>query len=638
MCATMSETDIDRVNAVLGTVGTGFVINEARRFFRDNLTLFQWLPCVSETMHENSPGVKKMTMEKRQTRAYGNLCRLLMSKSWLDALQLSVITAKLTESQAYNITEAFDKKLLGTQAVMRALCALMGSSITVTHMPPVDVSAIIMADILGDAVALCGSPQDGTVTDSIQLAVSNALKGAAERLGLFQSASRPTGSLCSTFDTAFSEWHGAWKASRAISLTDVQRRTRCLNTIRDQMLAGKEVGPDQMDRLAINGSPFRLFDSSSDTLIKALHVRLATIGTAYKGMETKDLIDIPDAGSSTPQTMLKEGLLWCARAEGNRMSKAVVAASTHKDEGEISVAFGDFRNLPQWAELLQAEQGLHGHCSSSGASANLQSMSEMEDGEICSLRNALLRCKEGLIGWDSVNGDLYKKLEEEARELNDAADVIKKSAALLEWLADNLLETFRFAVIAYSRKYDLSPDNLLNLPLSDNVAPIDRLMHEARVQTFAADKAVLPPLSNPNAIPSYSSPNVRPKLTKSLMGKHTGQTGPSTAADTVGLTAAAAALGHMDIGLDAGTTSPPPASSSNKTASDSDGAGSAGGSSNEDAPPSPAELTSDSGPEDNDITPAAEVPGSSSEELVPEGTNWVRRSVRPTRPPDKLMR
>lgn len=640
MCATMSETGIDRVNAVLSTVSTRFVIEEAKHFFRDNVTLFQWLPCVPETMHEATKGVKKLTMEKRQTRSYANLCRLLMSSSWLASIQLSVMAAQLTESQAYKITQAFDSQLRGTQAVMRALCALTGSSITMTHMPPVDVSAIIMADILSDVVEISGCSQDDTVTDAIQLAVSNALKGAAKARGLFQSGSRPAGGLSATFDTAFSGWHGPWRASRVTLLSEVERRTKSLNNIRDQKLTGKEVDPDQISELAANGGPFRSVYSPSGSLIHALHSRLATMGTAYPGIGTVDLMNISDSETSTPRAALKEGLIWCARADGNRMAKAIVAASTHKDGDEISVTFGNFHNVPDWADLLMAEQGLHGHWSSSSDNASLTFLTEMVDAELCSLGIALRRCKKELFEWDSVNGDLYKKLLDEAKKEKNAVDVIKKSAALLAWLADNLLETFRFAVVAYSREYDLKADNLLNLPLADNVPPIDRLMHQARVRTFAADKAILPPLENPGAVPSYSSPAVAPKLTKSLRDRQKGGDN-SSAGGSAAVAEAVVGLANatIDSNVDAGELS---ASSSGNESSESEGSSAMSGPS-EPIMPSPAkQMDTDSDSETAETVPAvlpttAAVTADSAAEPA-AGSGEPRRSARSRKLPPKLRR
>lgn len=640
MCVTMSETGIDRVNAVLSTVSTRFVIEEAKHFFRDNVTLFQWLPCVPETMHEATKGVKKLTMEKRQTRSYANLCRLLMSSSWLASMRLPVITAQLTESQAYEITKAFDDQLRGRQAVMRALCALTGSSITMTHMPPVDVSAIIMADILSDAVEISGCSQDNTVTDAIQLAVSKALKTAAEARGLFQSGSRPAGGLSATFDTAFSGWHGPWRASRVTSLTEVERRTKSLNNIRDQKLAGKEVDPVQVTELAADGGPFRSVHSPSESLIHALRSRLATMGTAYQGMGTVDLMNISDSETSTPRATLKEGLIWCARADGNRMAKAIVAASTHKDGDEISVTFGNFNNVPDWADLLMAEQGLHGHCSSSSDHANLTFLTEMVDAELCSLGIALRRCKKELFEWDSVDGDLYKKLRAEAEKAKEAVDVIKKSAALLAWLADNLLETFRFAVVAYSREYDLKSDNLLNLPLGDKVSPIDRLMHQARVRTFAADKAILPPLESPDAVPSYSSPAVAPKLTKSLRDRQIGGDS-SSAGGSAAVSAAVVGLANVtiDTNVDAGELS---ASSSADKSSESEQGAVSGPS--EPTMPSPAKqmMDTDSDSESAPAVPAVlpttavVTPDSAAEPAA--GSGEPRRSVRSRKLPPKLRR
>lgn len=546
MCVTMSETGTVRVNAVLSTVSTRFVIEEAKHFFRDNVTLFQWLPCVPETMHEATKGVKKLTMEKRQTRSYANLCRLLMSSSWLASMRLPVVTAQLTESQAYEITKAFDDQLRGRQAVMRALCALTGSSITMTHMPPVDMSAVIMADILSDAVEISGCSQDNTVAeDGIQLAVSKALKTAAEARGLFLSRDRPAGGLSATF---------------------------------------------QVTELAADGGPFRSVHSTSESLIHALHSRLATMGTAYQGMGTVDLMNISDSEMSTPRAALKEGLLWCARANGNQMAKAIVAASTHKDGDEISVTFGNFHNVPDWADLLMAEQGLHGHCSSSSDNANLTFLTEMVDAELCTLGIALRRCKKELFEWDSVNGDLYKKLRAETKNAKEAVDVIKKSAALLAWLADNLLETFRFAVVAYSREYDLTSDNFLNLPLGDKVSPIDRLMHQARVRTFAADKAILPPLESPDAVPSYSSPAVAPKLTKSLRDRQSGGD-TFSAGGSAAVSAAVVGLANVSIDstVDAGELS---ASSTANKSGKSEGESAASGPS-EPTMPSPAKYMMD---------------------------------------------
>lgn len=642
MCVTMSETGTVRVNAVLSTVSTRFVIEEAKHFFRDNVTLFQWLPCVPETMHEATKGVKKLTMEKRQTRSYANLCRLLMSSSWLASMRLPVVTAQLTESQAYEIIKAFDDQLRGRQAVMRALCALTGSSITMTHMPPVDMSAVIMADILSDAVEISGCSQDNTVAeDAIQLAVSKALKTAAEARGLFQSRDRPEGGLSATFDTAFSGWHGPWRASRVTSLTEVERRTKSLNKIRDQKLAGKEVDPVQVTELAADGGPFRSVHSTSESLIHALHSRLATMGTAYQGMGTVDLMNISDSEMSTPRAALKEGLLWCARANGNQMAKAIVAASTHKDGDEISVTFGNFHNVPDWADLLMAEQGLHGHCSSSSDNANLTFLTEMVDMELCTLGIALRRCKKELFEWDSVNGDLYKKLRAEAEKAKEAVDVIKKSAALLAWLADNLLETFRFAVVAYSREYDLKSDNFLNLPLGDKVSPIDRLMHQARVRTFAADKAILPPLESPDAVPSYSSPAVAPKLTKSLRDRQSGGD-TFSAGGSAAVSAAVVGLANVSIDSteDAGELS---ASSTADKSGESEGESAASGPS-EPTMPSPAkqmmdtESDSESAPTVPAVLPTTAVvtPDSAAEPAA--GSGGPRRSVRTRKLPPKLRR
>lgn len=614
----MSETDVDRVNAVLSTVGTGMVIDEARRFFRDYCTLFQWLPCTAETMQETSQGVKKLTMDKRKWRTYGNLCRLLKPQSWLEALPFPVTSHQLTVTQAGKLTKAFDEQLVGTQAIMRALIQLSCSSITLSHMPPVDVSAMIMADILSDAVELCESPLDGVALDAIQLAVSNALKDAAAKLSLFQQPSRPTGGLSATFDTAFNEWHGVWRASRAISLADLSRRTQGLHRIRAQKLAGEEVGPEQMNSLASNGSPFRSFDTSQ-AFVTAFSLRQAVIATAF-GMETADLINISHTETSTARAHLKEAVLWCAEAGGDLLTNAIAASQTRKD-GEMFVTVGGFDHIPNWSDSLKDEHGLHGHCTTSSDSGNLQCRSDVLDGELRRLGRGLSLCKRELLERDSVEGDLYKNLVEGATNMMDAADLLKKSAAFLAWLADNLLETFRFTVVAYSRTYDLAQHNLLNLPLSDKSNPIDRLMHQARVRAFAADNVVLPSLQSPTAVPTYSSPAVRPGFISLKMDTLSTQAAPS---GSTSVAAAGSLLAGINLNSDINTDQPPPSSPS-KELSESDEGGATSDAS--DVVPSPAKSMSESEPE-MDKEPPARAEASSAP---------PRRSVRARKPPPKLL-